>query len=347
MRSFQLPLYRFQRQIEWNIAYGLLITLGIALAARWLSELPWLGVIGQLVLAMVIGMICRTVYGVKPQWQIGITFSTKRLLRFGIILLGMRLNLSDMVQLGPSLLVIAAVNVICTLVIVYTLSRWFKVAEPLSILTACGTAICGAAAVAAIAPQLKAKEEDIALSAAIVALLGTVFTVMYTLLYPLLGLAPGSYGIFAGATLHEVAHVVAAAAPGGQDAVDLAVLVKLTRVSMLVPVAILVGLWSQRKQNISLTKKERLRSIPVPWFIGGFLLMSAIHTAGWIPEAIANILVWIAYLLIAMAMAGLGMSVRLAHFRCHGARPLYASLIGSVILAVLGYILVVALGMAA
>ncbi len=347
MRSFQLPLYRSQRQIEWNIAYGLLITLGIALAARWLSELPWLGVIGQLVLAMVIGMMCRTVYGVKPQWQTGITFSTKRLLRFGIILLGMRLNLNDMVQLGPSLLVIAAVNVICTLVIVYTLSRWFKVTEPLSILTACGTAICGAAAVAAIAPQLKAKEEDIALSAAIVALLGTVFTVMYTLLYPLLGLTPGSYGIFAGATLHEVAHVVAAAAPGGQHAVDLAVLVKLTRVAMLVPVAIIVGLWSQRKrmQCTDTAQPSRWRRIPVPWFIGGFLLMSTVHTLGWIPATVADDVVWVAYLLIAMAMAGLGLNVQIAHFRRQGSRPLYASLIGSIILAVLGYVLVVTLGL--
>ncbi len=257
MKSLSFPLHHSQKPIHWHITQGLLLTLLIALAARWLSELSWLAVIGQLVIAMLLGMLCRTLIGVKEQWQAGITFSSKRLLRAGIILLGMRLNIGDMLQLGPSLFVIAVVNVTFTLIIVYALARWLKTSESLSILTACGTAICGAAAVAAIAPQLKAKEEEIALSAAIVALLGTLFTITYTLLYPVLGLTPGSYGIFAGATLHEVAHVVAAAAPGGKEAVDLAVLVKLTRVAMLVPVAIFVGLWSQRKQRQSQRHKRK------------------------------------------------------------------------------------------
>ncbi len=349
MKSLSLPLSHTQKPIRWHIAQGLLLTLLIALAARWLSELSWLAVIGQLVIAMLLGMLCRTLFGVKEQWQAGISFSSKRLLRLGIILLGMRLNLGDMLRTGPSLLIIATINVAFTLIIVYTLARWLKTSETLSILTACGTAICGAAAIAAIAPQLKAKEEEIALSAAIVALLGTLFTVGYTLLYPMLGLTPGSYGIFAGATLHEVAHVVAAAAPDGQAAVDLAVMVKLTRVAMLVPVAMIIGLWSQRRQHQNTTvprkMKGRWHSLPIPWFIGGFLLMSAIHTIGIIPTTIANDLVWLAYLLIAMAMAGLGLNVQWAHFRRLGARPLVASLIGSLLLACLGYGLVTALGM--
>lgn len=355
MKSLPLPLSHTQKPIRWHVAQGLLLTLLIALAARWLSELSWLAVVGQLVIAMLLGMLCRTFVGVKEQWQAGISFSSKRLLRLGIILLGMRLNLGDMLRMGPSLLVIAIINVAFTLIIVYTLARWLKTSEPLSLLTACGTAICGAAAVAAIAPQLKAKEEEIALSAAIVALLGTLFTIGYTLLYPLLGLAPGSYGIFAGATLHEVAHVVAAAAPGGQAAVDLAVMVKLTRVAMLVPVAIIIGLWSQRTQRQRAgahlyphpQPKPNWRSLPIPWFIGGFLLMSAIHTTGIVPTAIANDLVWLAYLFIAMAMAGLGLNVQWAHFRRLGARPLVASLIGSLLLAGLGYTLVCWLGIGA
>ena len=100
----------------------------------------------------------------------------------------------------------------------------------------------------AIAPQVKAKDDETAVGAAIIAILGTIFTLIYTLLYPVLGLSPYGYGVFSGATLHEIAHVIAAA-PGGSTAVDIAVIVKLTRVAMLVPVAILIGLWFGKSEG--------------------------------------------------------------------------------------------------
>ena len=171
------------------------------------------------------------------------------MLRLGIILLGMRLNLVDIVKAGPKVLVIAAVVITFTIFVVYGLTKVFKVDKKLGILTACGTAICGAAAVVAIAPQVKAKDEETAVGAAIIAILGTIFTLIYTLLYPVLGFSPYGYGVFSGATLHEIAHVIAAAAPGGSTAVDIAVIVKLTRVAMLVPVAILIGLWFGKSEG--------------------------------------------------------------------------------------------------
>ena len=100
----------------------------------------------------------------------------------------------------------------------------------------------------AIAPQVKAKDDETAVGAAIIAILGTIFTLIYTLLYPVLGFSPYGYGVFSGATLHEIAHVIAAAAEGS-TAVDIAVIVKLTRVAMLVPVAILIGLWFGKSEG--------------------------------------------------------------------------------------------------
>ena len=161
----------------------------------------------------------------------------------------MRLNLVDIAKAGPKVLVIAAVVITFTIFVVYGLTKVFKVEKKLGILTACGTAICGAAAVVAIAPQVKAKDDETAVGAAIIAILGTIFTLIYTLLYPVLGLSPYGYGVFSGATLHEIAHVIAAAAPGGSTAVDIAVIVKLTRVAMLVPVAILIGLWFGKSEG--------------------------------------------------------------------------------------------------
>ena len=167
---------------------------------------------GQLVIAILIGMVWRAAIGVPHDAIAGTNFASKKLLRFGIILLGMRLNLVDIAKAGPKVLVIAAVVITFTIFVVYGLTKVFKVEKKLGILTACGTAICGAAAVVAIAPQVKAKDDETAVGAAIIAILGTIFTLIYTLLYPVLGLSPYGYGVFSGATLHEIAHVIAAAA---------------------------------------------------------------------------------------------------------------------------------------
>lgn len=321
-----------------GFALGLAITMFIAIAAKYISMLPFFNVMGQLVVAILLGIGCKAWIGVPEPAVGGIAFSSKGLLRIGIILLGLRLNLIDIVHAGPKVFAIAVINISFTIVVVYGLSKWLNIDKKLGILTACGTAICGAAAVVAISPQLKASDNETAISATTVAILGTLFTLAYTILYPVLHLSDAGYGIFSGATLHEVAHVIAAAAPGGQEAIDLAVIVKMSRVAMLVPVSILIGLWNGRGANKPV--KFSLKKLPIPWFIVGFLAMSAINTAGIIPEAMTGQLIAAAYFLIAMAMAGLGLGVDLVIFRKRGKKPFVAALIGSVLLAGLGLLLV-------
>lgn len=314
---------------------GIGITLLIALAAKYLSGFPFLSIMGQLVIAIIIGMVWRSLFGLREEFQPGVSFSSKKLLRVGIILLGMRLNLLDIYHAGTSVFVIAVINIIFALFVVYGLTRWFGVEKRLGILTACGTAICGAAAVVAIAPQVKAKEEETAVAAATVALLGTIFTLVYTGIYSFLNLSEKGYGVFAGGTLHEIAHVIAAAAVGGDTAVDLAVIVKLTRVALLVPIALIIG-WIVQRQDKEGNEKKFSLSI-VPWFILGFLAMSGFNTLGIVSETVASYIVSIAYLLIGMAMAGLGLGVEIKTFRRLGMKAFAAGLIGSVLLSILGY----------
>jgi uncharacterized integral membrane protein (TIGR00698 family) len=328
---------------------GIGLTILLSIIAKLLAYLPFLSIMGQLVIAILLGILYRAVRGVPVQAQTGIAFSSKRLLRFGIILLGLKLNLLDIAHAGYKVVAIAAINIVFTIVVVYGLARWLKVDKRLGLLTACGTAICGAAAVVAIAPQIKAKDEETAVGAATVAILGTIFTLAYTLLYPLLGLTVTGYGIFTGATLHEVAHVIAAAAPGGQGALDMAVIVKLTRVAMLVPIALVIGLWdgrqARRQQQQGSAKEFKWRELPVPWFIFGFLLMSGVNTLGIIPGEVISALLVLSYMLLAMAMAGLGLGVDVATFRRLGKKPFYAGLIGSVLLSILGFLLIQAFGL--
>ena len=233
-----------------GFALGLFLTALLAAAARLASELPGLTVLGPLVLAIVLGMLYRHLAGQVPSAaETGVSFAGKKLLRLGIILLGMRLNLSDIWAAGPKVLAIDAIHIAVTIPLTAWIAARMGAGRNLGLLTACGTGICGAAAVAAISPQLKAKDEETAVAAAVVAILGTLFTIAYTVLYPVLGLSPAGYGIFTGSTLHEVAHVLAAAAPGGQEAVDMAVVAKLARVAMLMPAALLIGLWTARRST--------------------------------------------------------------------------------------------------
>lgn len=325
-------------RIDAGWTKGMAITLLLAISAKYISGLPFLSILGQLVIALLLGMAWRAAFGVKAAVMPGISFSSKKLLRAGIILLGMRLNLADIYHGGWGLMILSAIHIIFALFTVYGLARLLGVEKKLGLLTACGTAICGAAAVAAISPQLKARDDETAVSAAVIAVLGTLFTLIYTLCYSILPLTPSQYGIFTGATLHEVAHVVAAAAAGGDSAVDQAVVAKLTRVALLVPVAIVIGLIMQK--GAPRASKGSFSWSVVPWFIFGFLAMSAINTAGIFSEQTVEAMVNLSYLLIAMAMAGLGLNVNVETFRKLGLKPFIAGLIGSVLLSLLGFGLV-------
>lgn len=337
MSNFQTKLK--QKKIQTPFLQGILLTLLFALIASYLAGFPFLSIMGQLVIAMLLGMLWRAAVEAGEPVLAGASFSSKKLLRLGIILLGMRLDLADLYHAGFSVFILSFIIVLITIPVVYGLTRLLKVDKKIGILTACGTAICGAAAVVAIAPLVKASDEETAVSAGTIAILGTAFTLTYTLAYSLFNLTPQGFGAFSGGTLHEIAHVIAAASIGGTESEDLAIIVKLTRVALLVPAALIVGILFQEKKT-----EAKWTSLPIPWFILGFLFVSGINTLGVVSDATAAHIVSFSYLLIGMAMAGLGMSVNIFTFKKLGKKPLIAGLIGSVLLSFVGYGLVFILG---
>lgn len=337
--------------------FGVILTLIIAGLAYGLVQLPGLQMLGQLMLAILLGFAWKLVFTVPKYAEAGIQFSSKTLLRWGIVLLGFRLNLLDIIHAGPYTLLIASSVVCFGIVVIYGLCRAMKIDPVLSILTACGCSICGAAAVVGISPQIKAEAEQTAMAAAVVSFLGTLVTLAYTGLYPVLGLSPLSFGMLSGATLHELAHVMAAAAPKGADVLNLALIVKLTRVLFLIPVAIVLSVWSSfavRRQDqnqdqehfreassiVRVRRLQAIRKLPLPWFIFGCLLMSGINSLAILPNQITTFLVGLAYILMAMSMAGLGLALRIDIFRKYGIRVMLAAMAGSLILSLFGYIIV-------
>ncbi|MBC1524827.1 putative sulfate exporter family transporter [Listeria booriae] len=317
---------------ETGFWIGILVTLACSLAGKYLALLPGLQLIGALVIALILGMLVQVSRAVVVSAQPGTGFISNKFLRLGIILLGFRLNLEALADSGLKTIVLSIVVVAFTIVTVYFLCKWLKVEDSLGLMAACGCGICGAAAVMGVSPQVKAKNDDAVLAVAVVCILGTVFTLIEVGLKPVLGMTPTQFGVMTGSSLHEIAHAVAAGGAGGTQALDASIIMKLSRVLLLAPVAVIVGIIAQRKAKATTDEKSKL---PIPWFMGGFLLTSAIGTFVAMPAELLNGLVSVAYICLGMAMAALGMSVNFQVIIRRGGRVFLAATIGSVALLAL------------
>lgn len=325
---------------RWGIWPGVALTLIIAVAADLAARAPILSMMGVMILSIVIGVFWKTAVHVPAAAASGIAFSSKYLLRAGIILMGLRLNFSDIIAAGWRVALIDIVVIGFTLSFMIALGRRLRVDRRLGALIAVGTAVCGAAAIAAVAPMIGAKKESTALSVATVAVLGTVGTILYVLIYPFIGTDGADaylYGVFAGSTLHELAHVIAAGAPAGDVGAGAAILVKLGRVALLIPVALGLGLWFQRGAAAEERKTaSRGKRLPIPWFVFGFLAMSFVNTMGLLPQPAVDALIAVSVLLLSAAMAGLGLSIDLADFKKLGRNAVMTAVTGYLALAAVG-----------
>ena len=326
----------------WNAA---VLTLACALLGVLLAKLPYLELVGTLVIALVLGMALQ----VKPNWveasKPGVGFISNKFLRLGIILLGFRLNLMKLADAGIKTILIAIFLVTVTIYLTYYLCERFGAESDLSILTAAGCGVCGAAAVMGVSPQIKndgvdeeIKRENEVLAIAVVCVMGTLFTLIEIGLRPLLHMTDSQFGVMAGGSLHEIAHAVAAGSAGGTISLDDALIMKLSRVLLLAPVALVIGIWYQKH----LAKKGQLKQstgeknqLPIPWFMAGFLISSVIGTFIPLPTILLDSLVQAAYIFLGMAMAALGMSVNFHVIAKRGKSVFTASLISSVVLLIL------------
>lgn len=321
---------------------GIILTVIIAVLAGQIAELPFFSIMGIMIISIMLGVVWKSTLDVPSQAAIGITFSSKYLLRAGIILMGLRLNLTQIADAGISVLMIDVIVIAFTLCVMIYLGHKLSVDKHLSALIAVGTAVCGAAAIVAVAPLIGAKKELTAISVACIALLGTIGAVVYIFLYPYLGMDPYLYGVLAGSTLHELAHVIAAGVPGGDVGSDAAIVVKLGRVTLLIPVALVLG-YLYRSKEEGVDPRKGLTKLPIPWFIFGFLAMSMVNTTGALPESFVKVLIGASVFLLSAAMAGLGLSIKLGDFKKVGKQAIVVAVAGFVALALLGLMLVAVL----
>lgn len=331
-----IPLTRRRRPTA--LIPGLLVSLvvsAIAIAGGALEERAFgRPIIEPLVLAILVGMAVRTIRGESVLEEPGVRFVAKDLLELAVCLLGATMDVPRLFASGP-LLAIGIVALVCTaLGAGYAIGRAAGLSSKLAILVACGNAICGNSAIAAVAPVIGADREDVAASIALTAVLGVIVVLGLPLLIVPLGLSHYQYGVLAGLSVYAVPQVLAAAFAVSALSGQVATVVKLARVLMLGPVVVFFSLRT-RKRSKGTTGAPR--AALVPWFVIGFVVLATMRSFGAIPEPAVAIAKFVAGWLTIAAMAALGLSVDVRAVRRVGARVVIAvggSLAALIMLAV-------------
>ena len=266
-------------------------------------------IIEAIVVAILLGMVVRTIRAPAPRYEPGIAFSAKQVLEFAVFLLGASVNLPELLRAGPALLGGIILIVGLALAFGYTMGRAFGLAPKLAVLVACGNAICGNSAIAAVAPVIGANPDDVASSIAFTAVLGVVMVLGLPLLITPLTLSHYQYGVVAGMSVYAVPQVLAATFPVSALSGEVGTLVKLVRVLMLGPVVLFFSVVVRRRARARGNAQRLAIGKLVPWFIVGFIVLALLRSTGIIPVAVAAPVRELSRLLTIVAMAALGLGV--------------------------------------
>lgn len=320
---------------------GLLVALLIALASIGLSELSWARSAGlsALTLSIVIGIaLGNTLFpAIAPRTGTGVDYAKAMLLRAGIVLYGFRVTFQDVLGVGAAGLVIDLVvvaGVFCSAAWIGT--RVLKMDRETSMLIGAGSAICGAAAVLAAEPVIRAPAHKVAVAVATVVVFGTLAMFVYPWMYPFLGLDAHAYGVYAGSTIHEVAQVVVAGHALGEQAAAAAVIEKMLRVMLLAPFLLMLGAWLRRGSGKA---EAGATPLTIPWFAILFVVVAGVNSLHLLSTPVIDAILTLDTLLLAMAMAALGLRTHWGSIRQAGAKPLLLASILWVLLIGGGYLL--------
>ena len=282
--------------------------------ARW--TLAW--GFGLLTMAILLGMAVGNSWTLPARCLPGVQFAKARLLRAGIVLYGFRLTVQQVAEVGVNSLIADALMLVSVFALACFLGiRVLKMDRDTAMLMGAGTGICGAAAVMATAPVLRASADKAAVALATVVVFGTLGIFLYPAMYGLWPFADGAYGVYIGATVHEVAQVVAAGNAISAEVADVAVTTKMIRVMMLAPFLLLLSWGLQRRGG---------QGVMIPWFALGFMAMVGVNSLQSLPHGWVQGLIVLDDWLLAMAMAALGLTTRFAAFREAGIKPLLLGL---------------------
>lgn len=300
--------------------------------------------ISPLAMSVLLGFLIGNLAG-WPGWAApGTVLSSKRLMRIGVALLGMQLSFTTLREIGPRGVLAVFTVVAVTIVGIIGLSRLFRMSTELGLLMGVGYGICGATAVAAVRPQTRATQEETSYAIGMITLCGTLSILVLPFLAGVFGLPDSTFGAWAGSAVHDVGQVVATASIRGDEALQSAIVIKLSRVVMLAPVVVLLSI--RHRRYLAAQGMEQSAATRTPWvpgFVLGFLGFLVLNNIGVVPADVAGGLVWLNKILLAFGLAALGSGVRWNDLRAIGPRPLVMGLtawvlVGSVALGMVSFV---------
>jgi uncharacterized integral membrane protein (TIGR00698 family) len=301
----------------FDVAPGVVLSGMLAVLAFGLHDIPGLGVFSPMIMAIVLGIGFQNLVGTPHRARAGVKFSLRRILRLAIILLGLQLTAQQVVEVGGAGVAVIVGTLVATFIATKWVGKLLGVDRKLAELIAAGTSICGASAVIATNTVTRAHDEDVAYAVACVTVFGSLSMFLYPALPGLLRLTPHAYGLWTGASIHEIAQVVAAAFQDGNSAGQFATVAKLTRVSLLAPVVITLGLIAARRSAHAHSKA----SAPMPYFVLGFVALVILNSLIVIPAHAKADIVLATTFLLSLSLAAMGLETDVRKLAAKGLRP--------------------------
>lgn len=318
---------------------GLLLTFTIAATAFVLRHVPGLAGFSPMILAVLIGILVRNTVGYPAAAQPGIAISIRRVLRFAIVLLGMQLTVSQVMALGINGALIVTASLSATFAFTVVMASAIGVDRKLAFLIGAGTSVCGASAVVATNAVAGAQQDDVTYAIASVTVLGTVAMFVYPPLATMMALNPHDYGLWTGASIHEIAQVVAASFQYGHYAGEFGTLAKLSRVILLAPLVLSLGFFVMRSSGPGRPTAHP----PVPWFVFGFLAIIGINSLLDLSENLRASLMVCTSFLLSVALAAMGLETQINRIRAKGLRPFLLAMSATLFISMFSLLLITVL----
>jgi Predicted membrane protein len=321
-----------------SVLPGLGLAAGLALLALAIQRSAGIAGLSPMILGVGFGILLRNIAGPIPGTGPGLHFAMRRLLRLGIVLLGLQITLGQVAAVGIGGLLAIALTLALTFVATKAMGRLLGVDPRLSELIAAGTAVCGASAILAANTVTRGRDEDVAYAVACVTVLGSAAMLTLPMLAAPLGLTAETYGLWVGASVHEIAQVVGAAFAQGEVAGQSGTVAKIARVMLLAPLIMTMGLFAARRGGASGARA------PAPWFALGFLAMIGLNSVIELPEGLRQSTATATSFLLTIALVAMGLETDIRRLRATGLRPLLLGALATlfVSLTALGLILLLA-----
>ena len=332
---------------------GIILSVGVAILACWLESLLPIHLIGSAVIAMFIGMVLNHFLRNTKVFASGLKFTSKKILKFAIILLGLSLNITTILNVGKMSLTVMIFTLLTCFGGGYFIGKALGLNWKLSNLISAGTGICGGSAIAAIAPTIDADDNDVAYAMSATFLFDMAMIVLFPIMGQAMGMTDQAFGIWAGTAVNDTSSVVATGYAFSEGAGDFATMVKLTRTLAIIPTVItfaFVQLRLKRKEALANSKngselKANFNIAKIfPWFILGFLAMSIVASVFPIPAAVVSGTKSASKFLMVCALAAIGLNTSFSSMKKAGIRPMLHGFIISVLVVVVALLVEMAMG---